>query len=64
MKSKNVNLIVAILAFIFFLSYFRSSEPLETFGISVSVWVFRLLWLFIAIINILSYIKKRKLEHE
>ncbi|MGI9526365.1 MAG: hypothetical protein ACR2MS_04555 [Weeksellaceae bacterium] len=60
MKSTNINLIVAIVAFIFFLSYFRDSEPLETFGLMINVWVFRLLWFFIAIINLLSYIRKRK----
>lgn len=60
MMNKNINLSVGVLALIVLISYFRDSESVEAFGLSINVWVLRLVWLFIALVNFITYFKKMK----
>jgi len=62
MKKKNLNLILGILATLLFIGYLGESEPHSIFGLSINIWIVRIIWLVVAIVNISSYLKLKKTE--
>lgn len=60
MKNKNLSLILGIVSFLVFIGYLSESEPHSIFGLSINIWIIRLIWLAVALVNISNYIKLKK----
>ncbi len=57
MNRKNLFLIAGILTLIIFVGYLSEPGPHELFGFSINIWIVRLAWLLIAILNFANYFK-------
>jgi hypothetical protein len=64
MNKKRIFLIAGILALITFIGYLGETEPQRLFGYSVSIWVYRIAWLFLTISCFLNYSRLKKSEKD
>lgn len=62
MNKKILTLIAGILSLIVFISFMTESGPQSLFGMEVSIWVKRLMWLFLSISFLWRYYEMRKAE--
>ncbi len=61
MNKKTLFLVAAIAATLVFIGHMTESEPKEFFGLTVSIWFYRIAWLIAAISFFLNY---NKLKNE
>lgn len=64
MNKKYVSLITGILALMVFIGFMGETGPKTLFGFSVSIWLYRIAWLFLTITFFSRYYKLKKLEEE
>lgn len=62
MNRKRLYLIAAILTSVVFIGYLGETEPQDLFGYPVNIWVIRVLWLIMPIVNFAQYFRFRKAE--
>ncbi|CAL2092837.1 hypothetical protein [Tenacibaculum sp. 190524A05c] len=62
MNTKNLNLFLGIAAALVFLGYLGETEPHTLFGISINIWIVRVVWLIVAVVNVSNYLKLKKGE--
>ena len=63
MKNKNLCLVFGLLGLLLFIGYLNESQH-SMLGHSINIWVVRIDWLLIAIVNFIFYFEKVKQENK
>ncbi|MDF1697580.1 MAG: hypothetical protein P1U56_17175 [Saprospiraceae bacterium] len=64
MKKSTLYLIVSALSVLVFIGYLSESGQKSLFGMSVSIWVYRVAWLVMVIAFFMRYREVKKAESE
>lgn len=57
MSRKNLFLIAGIITLLVFVGYLSEPGPHQLLGYSINIWIVRLAWLLITILNFANYVK-------
>jgi len=60
MNQNNLRLFAGILSLLIFIGFLGETGPKDFFGFSISIWVYRIAWLFLTIFFFMNYFKMRK----
>lgn len=64
MNKKTLYLITGILGLVVFIGYLGEPGPKKLLGLSLNIWVFRLGWLLVCVVNLRNYWKIRQSEQQ
>lgn len=64
MNKKYIYLITAIVSILCFIGFMGESGPKSLLGISVNIWIYRLIWLGFGYWSFKRYLSLKKIEQE
>lgn len=62
MKNKTLFLVAGIITLIVFIGYLSESGSHSIFGYSINIWIVRITWLLLSILNFATYFKIKRNE--